>query len=492
MASSYSPKLRFELIAPGEQAGLWGDTTNNNMGELIEQAIAGVANIDLAAKSGDVVLEAKDGTLDQARSAVLSCFGAAAGDVNLVIPSSTKLYVVRNSSSKDVYVKTASQLLGTKIGSGEANLVYCDGANAQAGIVIAGASVAPVSAGGTGVGSPGFTAGYLKSPGGTTAFQTVSGIPAGDIVGQVGVAQGGTGISTTPTAGQVLIGTSGGGYAAGSITGSGGITVSSSSGAINISSSGGGAVTSVNSGTNISVSPTTGSVTVSTVSNPTFSSSVTSPYHYVGNSAGSMYMYDNGGQLQFIVGGLPSAKVTSAGIGCATLVAQGDIYGASVLNASGSSGVLPDGSIRYGNSSSTMFLASGAWNVAINGAFPFTLNQNGNGYAAGSWISSSDARIKENISPLTNSLNKINQLNPVKFSYTRESLGAANHYGLIAQEVEQLIPEVVSTSSFKEGDIEDIKAIAYTELVPLLIKSVQELSAKITALEEQVLNLGVK
>ena len=39
MSSTYSPNLRLELIANGEQSGTWGNTTNTNLGTLLEQAI---------------------------------------------------------------------------------------------------------------------------------------------------------------------------------------------------------------------------------------------------------------------------------------------------------------------------------------------------------------------------------------------------------------------------------------------------------------------
>ena len=479
MASTYSPLLRFEKIAPGEQAGLWGDTTNQNIGTLIEQAIAGVSNVNLESVTGDYELTVKNGIVDQSRSAVLNCIGTAAGTVNLIIPTSTKLYVVRNNCGQTMYIKTATQTPGYELASGESNLVFCNGAEALPGFVVAGADTVPVSGGGTGVTS--FTAGYLKSTGGTTAITTTATIPAADLSGQTAVANGGTGQNTLASGG-LLIGN--GTSPVATLTGgvNGYVPTWSSSSNTWVS-----AAPSASGVTSVSVtSPivNTGSSTAPNIgisSNPIFSSSVTSPYHYIGSSPGSMYIQNNGGEMGFVVSGLQTAKVTSTGIGCAALVSQGDIYGASVLNASGSSGILPDGSIRIGNSSTTMFYISNSLAMAINGAFPYSFNQNGNATASGSWISSSDARIKENVTPLTNSLAKVNQLNPVKFSYTRDSLEAANHYGLIAQEVEKIIPEVVLVSSLKEGNIEDIKAVAYTELVPILIKAVQELNAKVDA-----------
>jgi hypothetical protein len=45
MASTFSPTLRLELIGEGDQSGIWGQTTNNNLGALVEQAITGVITI---------------------------------------------------------------------------------------------------------------------------------------------------------------------------------------------------------------------------------------------------------------------------------------------------------------------------------------------------------------------------------------------------------------------------------------------------------------
>ena len=58
MPSTYSPLLRLELIGAGEQSGLWGDTTNKNIGGLLEQAIAGVTTVSLSGGAGNYTLTA--------------------------------------------------------------------------------------------------------------------------------------------------------------------------------------------------------------------------------------------------------------------------------------------------------------------------------------------------------------------------------------------------------------------------------------------------
>ena len=47
MPSTFSPNLKIELIATGEQSGTWGTTTNSNLGTLLEQAIAGLSLIHI-------------------------------------------------------------------------------------------------------------------------------------------------------------------------------------------------------------------------------------------------------------------------------------------------------------------------------------------------------------------------------------------------------------------------------------------------------------
>ena len=68
MPSTYSPSLKLELIGNGEQAGVWGTTTNTNLGTLLEQAITGVLPITL---TGDVTLTDYNGLPDQARNGVM-------------------------------------------------------------------------------------------------------------------------------------------------------------------------------------------------------------------------------------------------------------------------------------------------------------------------------------------------------------------------------------------------------------------------------------
>jgi hypothetical protein len=123
MPSTYSPSLKIELIGNGEQTGTWGQTTNNNMGTLLEQAITGVGSLSL---SGDYVLSNYNGLPDEARNAVLVFSGSLAAPANVVAPSVQKTYVVTNNAGANVTLKTSTGT-GVVIGNGLSSLVYCDG-----------------------------------------------------------------------------------------------------------------------------------------------------------------------------------------------------------------------------------------------------------------------------------------------------------------------------------------------------------------------------
>ena len=133
MPSTFSPALRIELIGSGEQVGVWGNTTNNNLGDLVEQAITGSTEINVTA--ADVTLTALNGVVDQARSAVLIVTGTAGVTRVITIPNANKTYTVKNRSDATVQIKTASGTAFDVPTLSEA-YVYCDGANVITGRVI--------------------------------------------------------------------------------------------------------------------------------------------------------------------------------------------------------------------------------------------------------------------------------------------------------------------------------------------------------------------
>ena len=127
MPSTYSPNLRIELIASGEQANTWGITTNNNLGTLLEQSIAGVVSVDISA--ADVNLSQLNGLSDQSRNMVIEATGTPPAIRTITCPNTaTKVYVVVNTTAYALIFKTLSGS-GVTVPAGTRRVVFSDGTN---------------------------------------------------------------------------------------------------------------------------------------------------------------------------------------------------------------------------------------------------------------------------------------------------------------------------------------------------------------------------
>lgn len=104
----------------------------------------------------------------------------------------------------------------------------------------------------------------------------------------------------------------------------------------------------------------------------------------------------------------------------------------------------------------------------------------------------SDARFKKNVSPISNGLQKILAMNGVTYDWRRDEFPDRNflsgkQYGLIAQELEKVIPELVDT------DEDGWKSIEYSHIVPVLIEAIKEQQAIIDGQQTELTSLkGVK
>jgi hypothetical protein len=119
-----------------------------------------------------------------------------------------------------------------------------------------------------------------------------------------------------------------------------------------------------------------------------------------------------------------------------------------------------------------------------DGVAQFQVRGDGVVFAQNTTIQSiSDARLKENVRNASDGLNVINALRPVRYDW-KEGFGndRKNQLGFIAQEVETVFPDAVSEWAAKEGD-EAYKTVGPAALIPVLVKAIQELSAKVAALE---------
>lgn len=166
MASTYSNRLRIELMGAGDQSGTWGTTTNTNLGTLIEEAIAGF--LDITMSDGNHTLTAQDGATDQARQMILKFSGGSlTATRDIIIPSKQKLYVMHNATtgSQSLRIKTASSSSTVTIPNGKTTVVYCDA---------------------------------------TDVFLAVNDVPVSNLSGSVAIANGGTGLTGAGSNNQVL------------------------------------------------------------------------------------------------------------------------------------------------------------------------------------------------------------------------------------------------------------------------------------------------
>ncbi len=144
----------------------------------------------------------------------------------------------------------------------------------------------------------------------------------------------------------------------------------------------------------------------------------------------------------------------------------------------------------------------------------------GNVYTTGSY-SASDARLKKNIENMTSALDIIKKLNPKAYEFRQDgnyslmNLPKGKHYGIMAQELEAVFPSMVADTKFDVGmakqnkefkhgapnepnleqqakETIDYKAVNYTELIPVLVKAVQEQQQTIEGQQKRIEQLEAK
>jgi hypothetical protein len=128
MASTFSPTLRLELIGDGDQSGIWGQTTNTNLGTLLEQAVTGVVDITMA--NANYTLSNFNGVSDESRNAVLVVGGTNAAVRDVITPLVEKLYVIRNNTSGGFAINVRGATgSSVSVPNGATVWAYCDGTN---------------------------------------------------------------------------------------------------------------------------------------------------------------------------------------------------------------------------------------------------------------------------------------------------------------------------------------------------------------------------
>ena len=132
MATSYTTILKLALPAQGELSGSWGNVVNDNITQMIEEAIAGRKVINTWS-TNSATLSTADGTTSEARAAMLAFTdtgSSLSGAATVICPAQSKIYICKNSTGQTVTIKTSSGT-GVAIPNGETMFVFCDGTNVE-------------------------------------------------------------------------------------------------------------------------------------------------------------------------------------------------------------------------------------------------------------------------------------------------------------------------------------------------------------------------
>jgi Chaperone of endosialidase len=223
------------------------------------------------------------------------------------------------------------------------------------------------------------------------------------------------------------------------------------------------------------------------------------------NNTNRMFLTNDG---KLVVGSSLAASTLTVGAADGSVAGELTLNPSSTLNEGGQinfkrspSGSTADWIIdQYGTSSSDARLRVFNSIAETNG---FSILENGNigmgtliptvrlqvngDIIANSIAGSSDIRFKKNIRTVENALDKVKSLRGVYFNWNKDAFpdrnfGAQDELGFIAQEVEKVVPEIVT----KENTKDEYRSVKYDKLVALLVEAIKEQQKQIDSLKIEI------
>jgi hypothetical protein len=133
MASTYSDRLKLELQGTGENAGTWGDKTNNNL-DVVDAFVAGYLSKDVGGSSNVTLTTANASSTAESSNKVIELTGTLTGNITVFIPAKENNYFIYNNTAGSFTVNVAATGHGANsatIAQGAKTLVYCTSDNVE-------------------------------------------------------------------------------------------------------------------------------------------------------------------------------------------------------------------------------------------------------------------------------------------------------------------------------------------------------------------------
>lgn len=427
--TTFSPSLKLELIGDGQQSGTWGQTTNKNLGTLLEQAIAGVITITMV--DANYTLSSLNGVADEARNAVIVVTGTNSAQRNVIAPLVEKTYIIKNDTTGGFPVQIiGASGTGVAIANGQTTSVFCDGTNFY-----------PISVDTALAGPTSSTANAIARFDGTTGSviknSSVTVSDTGDVATGGALSAG-----TTVTVGTDLVFSSSTPRILGDFSG-----VATRERLVFQTNQ-------ANENTGLRVMPN-GSATNANIGFASNSADLANtPLCTIGIEAfsgiGFVSSYGIGSAT-----GLPLAFGTNTGLG-----------GIERMR------ITTDGRAIVGSTTSAGSYNLQCWGTGV--------------WAQGSYVNGSDAKIKDNVAPLDSCLDVVKAMRPVTYQYkTSYSDDQSVQPGFVAQDLQK----AMAGKPYLEGVVKDDKTnlnVAYQNLIPILTKAMQEQQEQIEQLKAEI------
>jgi hypothetical protein len=129
MASTYSDRLKLELQGTGENAGTWGDKTNNNL-DVVDAFVAGFLSKNVGGSADVTLTTANASATAESSNKVLDLNGTLTGNITVFLPAKENNYIIYNNTSGSfslTIAATGHSANGVAITQGAYDVVYCDG-----------------------------------------------------------------------------------------------------------------------------------------------------------------------------------------------------------------------------------------------------------------------------------------------------------------------------------------------------------------------------